>query len=391
MQITAHDMPTLAGIPRLPVDLADATQTASIEAGAAPGMLDESVAAATQTLIERGDLARQPADTACRRPRAASMQRADARHFFRRFHDLRRATLQPADYRSADGASWVIATLTPAPDSGENVTGTTYFDTAKQQTVAVPDARRRYANRGTWQVVASSSPSVPATGRYDWLTLAWLPINRRPLPQTAEHLYSPFIHGGTIVYRWNPAASGGEQFGNVRMIFPEWRQQVADVLRAAPGDDTQAAAASSASALDRMKQDRNPMAAVLDFGAALHDEPADRIAARLPDLLRENDLHEVSAIVFQCIATSREADRPRFVEAINGSIFSIDDSARLLAIAYGAFAAGRAKPHPFGDAAQAARINDVFTALKQRTSALGVPVAQGSPWYEFFTAYRLGG
>ncbi|RQZ65981.1 hypothetical protein [Burkholderia sp. Bp9004] len=307
----------------------------------------------------------------------------------RMVHDV--ATLQPSDYRSADGASWVIATLTPAPDSGENVTGTTYFDTAKQQTVAVPDARRRYANRGTWQVVASSSSSVPATGRYDWLTLAWLPINRRPLPQTPEHLYSPFIHGGTIVYRWNPAAQGGEQFGNVRMIFPEWQEQVADVLRGAPGAVAQTAAAASASALDRVKQDGNPMAAVLDFGAALHEEPADRIAARLPALLRANDLHEVSAIVFQCIAASREADRLRFVEAISGSIFSIDDSARLLAIAYGAFAAGRAKPRPFSDAAQAARINDVFAALKQRTSTLGVPVGQGSPWYEFFTAYRLGG
>jgi len=306
----------------------------------------------------------------------------------RMVHDV--ATLQPADYRSADGSSWVIATITPAADSGANVTGTTYFDTARQQTVAVPDARRRYANRGTWQVVASSSPSVPATGRYDWLTLAWLPINRRPLPQTPEHLYSPFIHGGTIVYRWNPAAQGGEQFGNVRMIFPEWQQQVADVLRSASGNDAQAAAGSPASALDRVTQDGNPMAAVLDFGAALREEPADRIAARLPALLRANDLHEVSAIVFQCIAASREGDRPRFVETINGSIVSIDDRARLLAIAYGAFAAGKAKPRPFGDAAQTARINDVFTALKQRTSALGIPVGQGSPWYEFFTAYRLG-
>ena len=90
----------------------------------------------------------------------------------RMVHDV--ATLRPSDYRSADGASWVISVITPAADSGARVTGSTYFDTAKGQTVPVPDARRRYANRGTWQVVASSSPAVPATGRYDWLTLAWL-------------------------------------------------------------------------------------------------------------------------------------------------------------------------------------------------------------------------
>uniref|UniRef100_UPI001CA3A507 hypothetical protein n=2 Tax=Pseudomonadota TaxID=1224 RepID=UPI001CA3A507 len=60
----------------------------------------------------------------------------------RMVHDV--AMLKPSDYRSADGASWVISTITPARDSGENVTGATYFDTAKGQTVAVPDARRRY-------------------------------------------------------------------------------------------------------------------------------------------------------------------------------------------------------------------------------------------------------
>ncbi|WP_230684326.1 hypothetical protein [Burkholderia cepacia] len=303
-------------------------------------------------------------------------------------HDV--ATLKPSDYRSADGQSWVIADITPAKDSGAAVTGTSYFDTAKGQTVPVPDARRRYANRGTWQVVASSSPSVPATGRYDWLTLAWLPINRRPLPQTPEHLYSPFIRGGTIVYRWNPAAEGGEQFGSVRMIFPEWKQQVADALRSAPPSLPDGTSATPP-ALDRLKADRNPMTAVLDFGDALREEPVERIVARLPGLLQVNDLHELSAIVFLCLSGSRAEDRPRFAEAINGSITATDDSARLLAIAYGAFAAGRSRPYPFNDAGQTARINDVFGALKRRTSALGVPIAEGSPWYEFFTAYRLGG
>ncbi|RQS83883.1 hypothetical protein [Burkholderia seminalis] len=301
----------------------------------------------------------------------------------RMVHDV--ATLKPSDYRAADGASWVIATITPAKDSGQNVTGTTVFDTAKGRTVPVPDARRRYANRGTWQVVASSSPAVPATGHYDWLTLAWLPINRRPLPQTPEHLYSPFIRGGTIVYRWNPAAEGGEQFGNVRMIFPAWTQQVADALRSAP-----AAAPASVPALDRLNADRNPMTAVLDFGDALRDEPVERIVARLPALLQVKDLHELSALVFLCLSGSRAEDRPRLVERIDAAIAGTDDPARLLAIAYGTFAAGRAQPVPFGDPARIALINDVFGALKRRTSALGVPVTEGSPWYEFFTAYRLG-
>ncbi|MBP0717016.1 hypothetical protein ABXK61_27440 [Burkholderia sola] len=305
----------------------------------------------------------------------------------RMVHDV--ATLKPSDYRSADGASWVISTITPAADSGANVTGKTYFDTAKGQTVPVPDARRRYANRGTWQVVASSSAAVPATGRYDWLTLAWLPINRRPLPQTPEHLYSPFIRGGTIVYRWNPAAEDGEQFGNVRMIFPEWTQHVADALRSPPaaGPD---GASSAPPALDRLKTDMNPMAAVLDFDEALREEPVGPIVARLPTLLRGKDLHELSAIVFLCLSAAREEDRPRLVETIDATIAGTDDRERLLAIAYGAFAAGRTQPLPFRDTTLNALVNDVFGALKQRTTALGVPVEQGSPWYEFFTAYRLG-
>ncbi|WP_175769892.1 hypothetical protein [Burkholderia cenocepacia] len=306
----------------------------------------------------------------------------------RMVHDV--ATLRPSDYRSADGASWVISVITPAADSGANVTGTTYFDTAKGRTVPVPDARRRYANRGTWQVVASSSPAVPATGRYDWLTLAWLPINRRPLPQTPEHLYSPFIRGGTIVYRWNPSAEGGEQFGNVRMIFPEWTQQVADALRSAPAGMQDGASSAPQPALDRLKADTNPMTAVLDFADALRDEPMEQIIARLPALLRVKDRHALSAIVYLCLSAPRAEDRSRFVETINATIAGTDDRARLLAIAYGAFAAGRTQPVPFRDGAQRAFIDDVFGALKQRTTALGVPVTQGSPWYEFFTAYRLG-
>jgi len=241
-----------------------------------------------------------------------------------------------------------------------------------------------------WQVVASSSPAVPATGRYDWLTVAWLPINRRPLPQTPEHLYSPFIRGGTIVYRWNPSAEGGEQFGNVRMIFPEWTQQVADALRSTPAAVQDRAWSAPQPALDRLKADTNPMTAVLDFGDALRDEPVERIVAGLPALLRVKDRHELSAIVFLCLSAPRAEDRPRFVETINASIAGTDDRARLLAIAYGAFAAGRTQPVPFRDGAQRALIDDVFGALKQRTMALGVPVTQGSPWYEFFTAYRLG-
>ncbi|WP_244132946.1 hypothetical protein [Burkholderia metallica] len=58
MQITPHDMPTLADIPRLPNEVGDVAHAVSNHAKAAPGRLDESVAAATQTLIERGDPAR---------------------------------------------------------------------------------------------------------------------------------------------------------------------------------------------------------------------------------------------------------------------------------------------------------------------------------------------
>lgn len=144
-------------------------------------------------------------------------------------------------------------------------------------------------------------------------------------------------------------------------------------------------------ALDRLKADTNPMTAVLDFGDALRDEPVERIVAGLPALLQVKDRHELSAIVFLCLSAARDEDRPRFVETINATIAGTDDRALLLAIAYGVFAAGRTQPVPFRDRTLNALIGDVFGALKQRTAALGVPVAQGSPWYEFFTAYRLGG
>ncbi|MBZ4231453.1 hypothetical protein LAN31_22785, partial [Mycobacterium tuberculosis] len=88
--------------------------------------------------------------------------------------------------------------------------------------------------------------------------------------------------------------------------FPEWTQQVADALRAAPAASPGGASASAvSSALDRLKADANPMTAVLDFSDALRDEPVERIVARLPELLRVKDPHELSAIVFLCLTGSR--------------------------------------------------------------------------------------
>ncbi|PXX26224.1 MULTISPECIES: hypothetical protein [Burkholderia] len=58
MQITTYDMPTLADIPHLQDDHDDAVQAVSTGAEAAPGRLDESVAGATQMLIDRGDVTR---------------------------------------------------------------------------------------------------------------------------------------------------------------------------------------------------------------------------------------------------------------------------------------------------------------------------------------------
>jgi len=58
MQITTYDMPTLADIPRLQDDHDDAVQAVSTGAEAAPGRPDESVADATQMLIDRGDVTR---------------------------------------------------------------------------------------------------------------------------------------------------------------------------------------------------------------------------------------------------------------------------------------------------------------------------------------------
>ncbi|MCA8003179.1 tetratricopeptide repeat-containing glycosyltransferase family protein [Burkholderia metallica] len=58
MQITTDNMPTLADLPHQQDNHDDTVQPVSTGAEAAPGTLDESVAATTQALIDRGDVTR---------------------------------------------------------------------------------------------------------------------------------------------------------------------------------------------------------------------------------------------------------------------------------------------------------------------------------------------
>ncbi|WP_435379977.1 hypothetical protein [Burkholderia sola] len=58
MQITTHGATTPADTPRRPLDSDDEASDVSIAGEAAPGTLDDAVAATTQTLIERGDSTR---------------------------------------------------------------------------------------------------------------------------------------------------------------------------------------------------------------------------------------------------------------------------------------------------------------------------------------------
>ena len=114
-------------------------------------------------------------------------------HDARAVHDI--AVIGLAAYLS-DGPPWIVALATPGPRSGKATTPGAYIDGKTGKVVMPPSPQTVVMKQGTWQVVAGGQ------GRQEY---AWNePMERKRVP-APEDQYSPFIHGGDVLFR--PAAA----------------------------------------------------------------------------------------------------------------------------------------------------------------------------------------
>ncbi|MBN3787869.1 hypothetical protein [Burkholderia sp. Ac-20353] len=304
----------------------------------------------------------------------------------RAVHDT--ATLNLSDYyTTARAPSWAVAEVSPKEGSGGLVFPGVTVQVGDKTFVQPADAGAVVQMKGVWRAAAKSDASIPAGGDYAWIR----PRQIRTRIPSPDDFYSPFISGGTVVFQWDASAPDDARFIATRMIFPDWKQDVADAIKSAPQLETELAKISGGRAaldtVDRLLASGNDVSSILAFRALLRVPDPDFVATHAEAALKTTDVHKLSIIAYLCVAASQEKDRARLLDVLKTAIDDTTDANRLLAIAYGAFAVAVFDRRD-QDAVKGA--SKTMRVLRQRTSALHVAMDETSPWSQIFRKMGLG-
>ncbi len=297
-------------------------------------------------------------------PPAIQVERA-VLHDARAVHDA--AALDLQDYEPGGRPSWILATLAPAPESGGATVPGGYFEADTGKLVVPSGAQTSIIKSGTWKAMASAPSAMhPASGQYFWYEPM---VEKRVL--LPEDYYSPFTQGGSILFRPTPDKSDIEQFGAVRLIFPDWAANVpaaftfheANPHLLDPGQQTAAVAR-----LVQLVSHGNQILAVVAFRTLL------ALGLAQPDWVRAQ-LVRVSGplgAVFgylTIVIAGPNVSRPFARETLQ--VIDIAGEPTLRALVLGSFAAAL---FPSGDAASQVRARAVLVKAKQRLQVAGVDV-----------------
>ncbi|WP_322044143.1 hypothetical protein [Paraburkholderia sp. J67] len=300
----------------------------------------------------------------------------------RTVHDS--ALFKLADYSPSAGDGWVVATVEPTPDSGTSYTpgagfksDGTYFEPAGSQMMI--------KMKGAWRVIEAADASLPPSTPYDW-SKPYLLHTRVRQP---DEYYLLFVKGGTAVFEWEPAATGSQQFGAPRMIYPEWTHDAAQLLRSASTTDAEMAALATAgpasAQANALLGSPNGLIAAIALRTLLHGDSPKALIARMPELLHDADARRLGVFVYACLMESDRASRASLVAAIRSEVALTSDPDRLGAVTYATYASAK-----YNRVNHDARQNaiDIVTDVQRRSAALHVPVNATAPWTLIFE--RLG-
>jgi hypothetical protein len=295
----------------------------------------------------------------------------------RTVHDT--ATLQLADYRIAVGSGWIVATIEPTSDSGSATVPGAYIEAETGRYVAPTQAEVTLAKSGRWTSIATGYEHAPSSGHYTWNE----PMNRRTRALTPEDFYSPFAHGGTVVFQFEPDAKAAQQFGACRLIFPEWAQSAADTLKMST-HIVELLRKLTLTPLSTMEASKlvhggNGMLATLAFRGLLQHAPA--FDSQAPALLKAADARRLSIFVYLGLTAAPQKDRTEWLKLLRDCVMDTHEPERLLAIAYAVFAAQLFAGQEPGDAHAS---HELMQLLHKRVGELGLPMPENSPWILLF-------
>ncbi|MGE5570322.1 MAG: hypothetical protein ACM3S5_14900 [Rhodospirillales bacterium] len=121
--------------------------------------------------------------------------------------------------------------------------------------------------QGTWRALSDSRGGAP----YAWVEPLAPKHNLTP-----EDRYSPFVFGGTVLFRPAPEVKEPADLGPVTLLFPDWAQHVAPALelfRGSPGLFKRGSGAEAQRELVGLLARDNRLAAVMAL-RALQGSPA---------------------------------------------------------------------------------------------------------------------
>lgn len=276
-------------------------------------------------------------------------------------HDARAvrdiAAFSPTAYLSP-GPPWIAATITPGPYSGKATTPGAFIRSDTGQMMVPPQSGTVLMKQGVWQAVAG----VQGGAAYAW---------NEPLAQktklTPEDRYSPFVSGGTVVFRPAPEVKALADLGPVTLLFSDWAQNVSPALalfQSNPGLFSGADPAAQRQLLGLLSRDNRLLAAMAL--RALQGSPA--LTAENERIYLTQASGHFAAVVLYLMLAGPAAGDALASEAIKAAA-SARDPGQLRSLALGAFAASI-----FGDAESLPRARAVLDAVYRQISAAGLRV-----------------
>jgi hypothetical protein len=246
---------------------------------------------------------------------------------------------------------------------------------AESGEVVVPEgAGMVVVKKGMWErVAAQGDEPVPIKAEYSWNE----PIVEHPRVIEWENLYSPFTHGGVILFRPRLNAVDLAYFGGNLVLFPEWGKLVEDAFKQydsepalQPAPD---ALAQHRGRLAALCSAENHFVATIAMRKLINASAFSRVLLR--DALAAPDEQRRAVTVFLAMTGPDDVMAKDLLTEVGTALVSARQVEQVRSVALGAFSAAL---DPRASAKVQDRARTVIEQVRRKQSSLGVP-AQNDP------------
>jgi hypothetical protein len=274
---------------------------------------------------------------------------------------------------------WIVAIVTPGPGSGSATVPGAYINANTGEFVTPGNTQTVLLKVGKWRAVEGSDQRMKSgEGEYSW-TENLGPEKRKLLP---EDYYSPFAHGGMILCRLTPGATGIDQFGPVRLLLQGWQEYPGPAFEFAATHpsvmaDNQVTPAE-VTQLKQMLSEKNKFLAVLAFRALV---AAGRMEPNLAGNQLTNAEANLAAVYTYLVLASTAGDPHHLSQKLIDLTRTTHDVTKLRSIALGAFATGLFHPENSGNTSSS---KVVLRAVRQRLKELRIAIEKDTYMFSIF-------